>query len=69
MVKETSNENEDRENVANMEIDRGGPILGNRGRVEGSSSSKKGKERTKKQGSKRMEKEGREACDSTEPTP
>ena len=44
VVKETANENEDRENVANMENDGGGPILGKRGRVEGSSFSKKGKE-------------------------
>ena len=28
VVKETTNENEDRENVANMEIGGGGPILG-----------------------------------------
>ena len=68
VVKEIANENENGENVANMETDGGGPILGKRGRVEGSSSSKKGKERTKKQGSKRM-KEGQEACDPTEPTP
>ena len=40
-----------------------------RGRDEGSSSSKKGKERTKKQGSKRIEEEGQEAYDPTEPTP
>ena len=69
VVKETANENEDRENVANMEIDGGGPILGKRGRVEGSSSSKKGNERTKRQGSKRMEEEGQEACNPTESTP
>ena len=58
MVKKTASENEDRENVAKMETDGGGPILGKRGRVEGTSSFKKWKEWTKKQGSKRMEEEG-----------
>ena len=69
MVKETTSENKDRENVAKMETDGGGLILGKRGRVEGTSSSKKGKERTKKQGSKRIEEDGQEACDLIELTP
>ena len=34
VVKEIAIENEDRENVAKMETDGGGPILGKRGRVE-----------------------------------
>ena len=36
VIKETANENEDKENVVNMETDGGGPILGKRGRVKGS---------------------------------
>ena len=68
VVKETAGENEDKEKVAKMKTDGGGPSLGKRGRVEGTSSSKNGRERTKKQGNKRMDEDGPDAYDPIEPT-
>ena len=56
VVKEIAIENEDKENVAKMETDGGGPILGKRGRVKGNSSSKKGKERPRNKGARRWKK-------------
>ena len=68
MVKETVDENEDKEKVAKMKTDGGGPNLGKRGRIEGTSSFKKGRERTKNQGNKRMDEDGPDAYDPIEPT-
>ena len=53
--------------LAKMETKGGGPILGKRGRAEGTNSSKTGNEQTKKQGNRNMEEKGQGAHDPTEP--
>lgn len=69
MLKEASSKFEDRETIAKMESNGSGPILGKKGRVESSYSSKKGKDRSKKQGNKMREEDGQEASVTDEPIP